>query len=66
MKKSPILAGCVPCTRCRGAGETRRSEFSVLRPFAHVLRNFQGPSWLPRVRKLCVGRLHRAVRQGCT
>ena len=49
MKKSPVLAGCVPCMHCRGAGETRRSEFSVLRPFAHVLRSFQGPSWLPKV-----------------
>ena len=49
MKKSPVLAGCVPCLRCEGAGETRRSEFDIWAPFARVLRNFQGPNWLPKV-----------------
>ena len=53
MKKSPVLAGCVPCAKCRGAGEKRRTEFDVLGPFMQGLRNFKGPQWLPQVCRLC-------------
>ena len=49
MKKSPVLAGCIPCAKCRGAGEKRRTEFDVFSPFMQGLRNFQGPSWVPKV-----------------
>ena len=49
MKKSPVLAGCIPCAKCRGAGEKRRTEFDVFGPFMQGIRNFQGPAWIPKV-----------------